>query len=345
MPSSFQGFQAYISVLTRVADLLCILGAGWLAYWARFDSFWIRSENYLNALIVGSLLVLIVLPNFGIYKSWRGQLRLTLLAKLMVAYALVGAVMTTLFFFTKLGADFSRLWLLYWTSTAAGLSIALRLLVYPVLNRVRRRGRNRRRLLLIGDAHSCSTAIRHLRKVPIAGFDPDRVIVIGDDPAMELSGVRYEAYQKDSPIDHDEDEVWICLPLSKGEIVKEIQSALSLSTANVRYMPDMRDFRLINHSVSDVAGLYLLDLSCTPMTGFNAFLKALEDRLIAGAILLLISPLMIILAVGVRLSSPGPIFYRQERVSWNGKPFMMLKFRSMPVDVEKNGVQDRKSVV
>ena len=59
MPSSFQGFQAYISVLTRVADLLCILGAGWLAYWARFDSFWIRSENYLNALIVGSLLVLI----------------------------------------------------------------------------------------------------------------------------------------------------------------------------------------------------------------------------------------------------------------------------------------------
>lgn len=339
MPSSFQGFQAYISVLTRVADLLCILGAGWLAYWARFDSFWIRSENYLNALIVGSLLVLIVLPNFGIYKSWRGQLRLTLLAKLMVAYALVGAVMTTLFFFTKLGADFSRLWLLYWTSTAAGLSIALRLLVYPVLNRVRRRGRNRRRLLLIGDAHSCSTAIRHLRKVPIAGFDPDRVIVIGDDPAMELSGVRYEAYQKDSPIDHDEDEVWICLPLSKGEIVKEIQSALSLSTANVRYMPDMRDFRLINHSVSDVAGLYLLDLSCTPMTGFNAFLKALEDRLIAGAILLLISPLMIILAVGVRLSSPGPIFYRQERVSWNGKPFMMLKFRSMPVDVEKNGVQ------
>lgn len=339
MPSSFHGFQAYISVLTRVADLLCILGAGWLAYWARFDSFWIRSENYLNALIVGSLLVLIVLPNFGIYKSWRGQLRLTLLAKLMVAYSLVGAVMTTLFFFTKLGADFSRLWLLYWTSTAAGLSIALRLLVYPVLNRVRRRGRNRRRLLLVGDAHSCSTAIRHLRKVPIAGFDPDRVIVIGDDPAMELSGVRYEAYQKDSPIDHDEDEVWICLPLSKGEIVKEIQSALSLSTANVRYMPDMRDFRLINHSVSDVAGLYLLDLSCTPMTGFNAFLKALEDRLIAGAILLLISPLMIILAVGVRLSSPGPIFYRQERVSWNGKPFMMLKFRSMPVDVEKNGVQ------
>ncbi|HEC05861.1 MAG TPA: exopolysaccharide biosynthesis polyprenyl glycosylphosphotransferase, partial [Thiolapillus brandeum] len=51
------------------------------------------------------------------------------------------------------------------------------------------------------------------------------------------------------------------------------------------------------------------------------------------------SPLMIVLAIGVKVSSPGPVFYRQERVGRNGKPFEMLKFRSMPIDTEKNGVQ------
>ena len=333
------GFQAYTSTLTRFADVLCMVGAGWIAYWLRFGRMEIESAGYTSALIVGGLLVLVIHPVFGIYKSWRGRLRLGLVAKLVAAYMMVGAAITALLFFTKLGANFSRLWLMYWIGGAAVASITIRLLAYPLLNRIRRQGRNRRRVLLVGDAHSCATAIRHLRQEQTAGFDPGRVIIVGDDPGQELEGIAYEPYAHEAPIEHDEDEVWICLPLSQGETVKEIQATLSLSTANVRYMPDMRDFRLINHAVSDVAGLYLLDLSCTPMTGFNAFIKAVEDRVIAALILLLISPIMIFVAVGVRLSSRGPIFYRQERVSWNGRPFMMLKFRSMPVDVEKNGVQ------
>lgn len=333
------GFQAYTSALTRLVDVLCIIGAGWVAYWLRFGQTQISSASYTSALVVGGLLVLIIHPAFGIYKSWRGRLRLGLIAKLVAAYMMVGATITALLFFTQSGEIFSRLWLAYWIGAAAVASISVRLIAYPLLSRIRSHGGNRRQVLLVGDAHSCATARHHLKEENTAGFDLARVILVGGDPESEMEGIACETYTPGQLIDHDEDEVWICLPLSKGEIVKEIQSALSLSTANVRYMPDMRDFRLINHSVSDVAGLYLLDLSCTPMTGFNAFLKALEDRLIAGAILLLISPLMIILAVGVRLSSPGPIFYRQERVSWNGKPFMMLKFRSMPVDVEKNGVQ------
>ncbi len=333
------GFQAYTSTLTRLADVLCIVGAGWIAYWLRFGLVGIESADYTTALIAGGLLVLVIHPVFGIYKSWRGRLRLGLVAKLVAAYMMVGAAITALLFFTRLGANFSRLWLMYWIGGAAVASIAIRLLAYPLLNHIRSQGRNRRRVLLVGDAHSCATAIRHLRQEQTAGFDPGRVIVVGDDLGQELEGIAYQAYAHDEPIEHDEDEVWICMSLSEGETVKDIQAALSLSTANVRYMPDMRDFRLINHAVSDVAGLYLLDLSCTPMTGFNAFIKAMEDRLIAALILLLISPIMIFVAISVRLSSPGPIFYRQERVSWNGKPFMMLKFRSMPVDIEKNGVQ------
>lgn len=332
------GFGAYTSAVVRLTDLAVVLLAGWLAYWWRFDSLWMI-ERYEWGLIVGVLLSALVLPNFGVYQSWRGRVRAVLVLRILLAYLVVGGTLTFILFFSKLGESFSRLWIFAWISGAALLCVILRLLAYPIINRLRAHGRNRRSVLLIGDAHSCATAYYHLREVPSAGFDVGRILLTDEDEAQELGTVPSETYNPGVSIEHDEAEVWICLPLSQGETVKAIQSALSLSTGNVRYMPDMRDFRLINHNVSNVASLFLLDLSCTPMTGWSRLLKAAEDRFVSLVILALISPILVVVALGVKFSSPGPIFYRQERVGWNGRPFYMLKFRSMPIDVEKGGVQ------
>ena len=84
--------------------------------------------------------------------------------------------------------------------------------------------------------------------------------------------------------------------------------------------------------------LPVIDVCMSPMQGFNRVLKALEGRLIACIILLSISPIMLTLAVVIKLTSCGPVFYRQERVRWNGKPFPMLKFRSMPINNEPGRV-------
>ena len=70
------------------------------------------------------------------------------------------------------------------------------------------------------------------------------------------------------------------------------------------------------------------------MDGLNRFVKAVEDKVLATVILLGISPWLLLIAIGVKLSSRGPVFYRQERMSWNGTCFYMYKFRSMPVDAE-----------
>ncbi|WP_234249744.1 undecaprenyl-phosphate glucose phosphotransferase [Billgrantia desiderata] len=319
-------------------DLLVIVVAALLAYVARFSTFEM-AERYVWAVILGVLLASAVLPSFRIYQSWRGKLRAELMVRLIMAYMVIGAGLSVIAFFSGKSLEFSRLWVFGWMALGAILSILLRAVAYPLLNRLRMRGKNRRSVLMIGDAHSCATACEHLARVPSAGFDVERILLVGDDPQNELRERSFQYYSRGVPIIHEEEEVWICLPLSEGNTVREIQSDLSLSTSNVRYMPNMHDFRLINHSVSNVADLYLLDLSCTPMTGWSRFLKAAEDRTIAAIILLLISPVLIIVALGVKLSSPGPVFYRQERVGWNGQPFQMLKFRSMPVDVEKDGVQ------
>lgn len=335
---SLHGFDIYSTSVVRLVDAGLLLFAGWLAYLARFgDPF--MQERYLWVLPLGAMLGLIVLPSLGIYRSWRGRVRGLLVLRLLAGYFIIGAVVALLLFLLKSGASFSRLWVTSWIAGACLLSILIRTLSYPVLNRLRAQGRYRRSVLLVGDAHSCATALTHLDDHPDAGFDVQRMLVTDGDERGELVGRPYEHYSPGAPIEHDEREVWICLPLSQGETVKQIQGSLSLSTGNVRYMPDMRDFRLINHSVSNLGGLYLLDLSCSPMSGAARMLKRVEDLLLSGLILLLIAPVLAVVALGVRLSSPGPVLYRQERVGLNGRPFMMLKFRSMPVDVEKQGVQ------
>ncbi|NQT96283.1 MAG: undecaprenyl-phosphate glucose phosphotransferase [Candidatus Marinimicrobia bacterium] len=136
-------------------------------------------------------------------------------------------------------------------------------------------------------------------------------------------------------VNNEIDQVWMALPLRADERLKStIASIHELSSAEVRMVPDIYDFPLHNYSVSEVAGLPVLNLTDSPMFGINRVVKTMVDILLSTLALIVLSPLLLLIAVGVKLSSLGPVLYRQERVSWNGKRFNMLKFRSMPVAAE-----------
>jgi putative colanic acid biosynthesis UDP-glucose lipid carrier transferase len=92
----------------------------------------------------------------------------------------------------------------------------------------------------------------------------------------------------------------------------------------------------MHHSLSEVAGVPVVNISYSAIDGVNEVIKTCEDYVLSAVLLLLASPLMLLIAVGVKLSSPGPVFYRQRRVGWNGHEFTMYKFRSMPVEAEKD---------
>lgn len=79
----------------------------------------------------------------------------------------------------------------------------------------------------------------------------------------------------------------------------------------------------------------MFNISYTTIKGLSKFIKNVEDYLFATILLVFASPLMVVIAMGVKISSPGPILYRQCRVGWNGQEFTMLKFRSMPFEIEK----------
>jgi len=116
--------------------------------------------------------------------------------------------------------------------------------------------------------------------------------------------------------------------------MRAILDLLRNSAVEVRFVPDIFGFHLVNHSLTEVAGLPVLSLTATPMAGFARIAKAIEDHLLAAVFLVVALPFMLAIAIGIKLTSRGPVLYRQSRVTWNGAQFPMLKFRTMPVGTE-----------
>lgn len=130
------------------------------------------------------------------------------------------------------------------------------------------------------------------------------------------------------------DEVWLCLRRSDDVGIRLVLDALRHSTANIRLVPDWFTLKLLNHGVSEVVGIQMLDLSASPITGEVRLIKAVQDLVLASFILLLISPLLVAIALAIKLTSRGPVLYQQKRHGWNGEEIWVYKFRSMVVHQE-----------
>lgn len=327
---TFRLSSPLIPLLVRFGDAVIVFMAGAMALHVR-QVLRLSIEmpgdlsGYYGVVSAGALLF--ALLSGDVYRSWRGAQMPAMLAKVAGRWlAVVGLLLLWLFIF-KASQDFSRIWFAVWVFLGLLLLCLERLVIYAVLRILRRRGFNLKHVVLVGSGHLAVNLQERTRSAGWSGYKIRQVVP--DTSAQSLL-----LLQSASP-----DEVWLALPLGDEVAIRDALDALRHSTATIRLAPDLFTLRLINHGVTDVLGVPMLDLSATPMMGMNQMVKWFEDKVLSSLILLLISPLMIFLAVGVKLTSPGPVFYRQERVGLNNKPFHMLKFRSMPVDTEKSGVQ------
>ncbi len=327
-----------LAAVIRVLDILLILVSGIAVYIWYLDE-WPMPPHYQIAIYLAAILALLVFPVFGIYQSWRGGGLTVELRRLALAWGSVILILIVMGSLTKTSINFSRVWLGVWFLSAWILLIVFHSLLRIFLRWIREQGFNVRRIVLVGAGDLGRQVARQIQNAPWTGI---KIMAFYDDNP-ELHGKVIEGIKVKGNTArlarvlqrYTLDEVWLAMPLGAEKRIKDILYNLRHSPVSVRFVPDIFGFRLLNHSVSEVAGVPVLDLTATPMTGMNKVIKALEDRILAAIILILVSPLLLVIAIGVKLSSPGPVFYRQKRVSWNGRPFTMLKFRSMPVDAEQ----------
>lgn len=328
-----------VGMLHRLSDLLAIVAAFLLSLYFTAETGY-PTASYIFSLIVSILIAFWLYPVLGLYRIWRGESRIKEL--MLSAYAWTVNQIILAGVYSVSGSEYrhDNTFFIQWYVFGLILLLSARFTVRIVLNIYRAKGRDRRTAIIIGNDKIAQDLVNNVLASPWTGYHIagsfgdsklDNVDYLGSfeliEQYIEQNGTRFE-------------QIWIALPLSDQPLVETLLlTSLRNATQAVRYIPDMRGFRLINHSVGELLGMPVINVSVSPMSGLNRVAKSIEDKILAAIILLLISPLMLILAIGVKLSSPGPVFYRQDRVSWNGHSFMMLKFRSMPVDNEKNGVQ------
>lgn len=310
----------------RFIDLFLVAASGLYAYGLRFD--WtVPEDRYWLAGLLVTLLAAGWFYGIGLYEPMRGKPYKQLLARFVWAWLGVWLVVFVIFFLAKLGAHYSRLWVMYWAACGAVVLLIYRLGLLLFLRWARGKGLNQRFIMLIGEgvlAEKIQTSIKHEIS---AGY-------------QVVATFSFESMLKDQTLlssldQYGADEIWVAAAMQQESQIQAVLNRLGDRTENIRLIPDIFALHLLNYSISEVAGLPVLTLRETPMSGLNRFVKWCEDKVLASLILICISPILLVLAIAVKCSSSGPIFYRQERISWNNKKFMMLKFRSMPVDAEQ----------
>ena len=337
-------YASLLSLVARVLDIFCILLGGGLAYIWRFadnGAIWPMPVNYQIAILLGALIALIIFSSLNIYRSWRGKSWLSQAQLLTVGWIITAGILIIIAFLTKTSTLFSRQWMAAWVFSSWGLLLLFRLILTWSLRTIRKRGWNHKKILIVGAGVLGQNVAQHLKEADWTGLE-----IIGfldDDEALHgrlIEGIPVIGSANESGTivqQNSVDEVWLALPLRAEERVKAILYDLRHSTVTIRFVPDIFGFRLLNHSVTDIAGIAVLDLSTSPMEGLNRIIKAIEDRVLALFILVLVSPLMLIIAIGVKISSPGPILFKQRRHGYDGKPIKVYKFRTMYVHREGSG--------
>jgi len=131
--------------------------------------------------------------------------------------------------------------------------------------------------------------------------------------------------------------VYLIIPLESSNLLEGLYSKLLQLHVEIHWVPDIFSLRLVNHSVKELAGIPLMTLSETPLTGSRLVMKSIEDRVFSAIILVLISPVFLVIACAIKINSSGPVYFRQKRAGWDGEVFNIWKFRSMYVHTAENG--------
>ncbi len=206
-------------------------------------------------------------------------------------------------------------------------------------HRMRMRGLGRERVLVVGSGDVAQAVIQKIQWTPYLGYDV--VGVVNGNTVTEVSGTPVIGPINALPDLIDQykiQEVIIALPegTSRREVVR-IVGLCQRGQVSIKIFPDLFEFITTGVSIDDLGGLPMLNVRDIQLRGWRLSLKRGLDVLGAAAGLVMLSPILMTVAAIIRIQSPGPVFYCQERMGLDGKPFQMVKFRSMRTDAEAAG--------
>ena len=333
--------QRLLNAFNLISDGVLIVASYMAALWLRFDvlkgrqTLQLNSPTIVAAVLIYSMLIVLVYYVLGLYGG--GRLRRKREEGLRIV--LVNGIGTLSFMamcYVLRVVDFSRLMLVLFWLISSTVVVLKRLSVRGVLSYYRRRGYNLKHVVIIGSGQLAYQYAQDIAQNPQLGYSV--MGYIGDVRQSALGNYLGSYAQLERILEEkNPDEVVVALDPQDIHIMPDIMMAADKEGVRLSLIPFFNDYIPKTPSIVSLGRTKLIDMRVTPLDDLGwAMVKRAMD--IAGSLLLILvfSPVMLVVALGVKISSPGPILFRQERIGKNKKPFRMLKFRSMRVTGTEN---------
>lgn len=291
-----------------------------------------QAQNYFALLLFFSVLTVLMFQTLGIYSE---ELFSSLLRFRITFFAWSAAFCLLVFMHQALGL-FHHVhlpWLALWFFMSLCAFGVERLFLLVLFRRWVRSGRFLQYSVILGANENGQRLAEFLQqrqdvRYGLLGFVDDRISRLPSSVAgLPLLGdsVELEKMVRSEKVS----QVLIALPWSAESRIGQIVRNLRRLPVNVLLVPDMVAFRHAHNRITEVGGLPMFNVSKIPLSGWSPMIKRLEDLLLAGLALLVLAPLMLVLALAIKLDSPGPVFFRQKRYGYNNRLIEVFKFRSM----------------
>ena len=295
--------------------------------------------NYLTLLPVIFAIWGLVFRAGGLYDPMRGKAGSSERRRIVRAASLAMLIFTAVsFVFFEKAYSLSRLMLLYFYVLGTGGIILERAALREILRTARRRGFNLRHVLIVGDGDLARAVadgmIRHPELgLKVKGFltdDPSRVgTMVGAVPVCGLWDEVADVVTRGGI-----DQVVLALPFEAMPRLDGLITRLDAAAVDIKVVPDVERFVSLKSGIEEFEGLPVISLRATPLVGWNRVAKRAMDIVLGTVALIVAAPVMAVVALLVKATSKGPIFFSQERMGLDGRVFRVWKFRTMRTDAE-----------
>lgn len=342
--------QNILTVIRMSVDIFMVLTAWLLAWLLRFYSGFDASKGVPEAVLYFKLLPFIaviwlgVFAMAGFYRRSNRHRSAVLEAIDVVQSSALATVAFIAFTYFYEEYRYSRLVMVLFAIIHPVLIVFGRSLVRKAL-RIYRRRAPARKTLIIGCGEFIDTAYKMASMGEISASDVAGIVLVGDDDQLTqgLSLAKQRRLTVFPPqsdwatffVEHPMQTVIIALPYKNFSWIEANLEAIANQVPDVKLLPDLMKLTRLAAGIELISGVPVISVHDSPLAGVQSLFKRFVDVIGATVALVIFAPLMLVIAALVPLSSPGPIFYRQERMGLDGRTFNMLKFRSMPVNAEQ----------
>lgn len=333
--------QKILNRFQVILDLVILILTLILAYNIRFMNYTgdhLRFSHYVNTLYLLIPLYFLLYNFFGLYEPKRRKSLILELGSIVKSNLMGMAILLSALFFIK-EINYSRQVLLYFIALNCTFVIFERVVVKKVLNQIRKKGFNKKFLLIIGAGSLGKKIIKKVKENPVFGYE---IVGIIDDhmgQGRSIEGVPVlDNISSMENIVHEYkiDEIIIALPLREYEKLKFIINICEKSGVRTNIIPDYTRYIPAKPEYDEIDGIPLINIRYIPLDNlFKVLIKRILDISVSSVGLVISIPILLFVALVIKIESPGPVLFKQERVGLNNKNFIMYKFRSMKQQKEK----------